>query len=243
MNPSLLDNVAVVLVDTKAPANIGATARCMMNMGLSRLILVNPPQDRTGEARKLAAGADAVLAGATIAGSLREAVAGHQLVTGATRHRGRLRKNMRSPRETAAAIAPLLPANRVALVFGDEVNGLTREDLALCTDLVRIPAADAFPSLNLSHAVLIVAYELALAVAAGAVPDAPRTLATAAEREGFYEHLQTTLVTLGFLDPAHPDRVLFLFRQLFGRAQPDAQEIALLRGLLTAAARGPRPEG
>ena len=58
---SPLDNISFVLVDTKTPGNMGAVARCMMNMGLSNLILVRPPADQCSEARKLAAGAHCVL--------------------------------------------------------------------------------------------------------------------------------------------------------------------------------------
>ena len=92
---TLLQNISIVLVDTKTPANIGAVARCMMNAGLSRLVLVNPPQDRSNDAIRLAAGADAVLDNAETFSSLGEAVHGHGLVVGTSRHSGRLRKNVR----------------------------------------------------------------------------------------------------------------------------------------------------
>ena len=60
LSPSAIDNISIVLVDTKTPANIGAIARCMMNMGLRRLILVNPPADPGRESYKLAAGANEI---------------------------------------------------------------------------------------------------------------------------------------------------------------------------------------
>src|SRR5512140_1742869 len=114
--PALLDNISIVLVDSKTPANIGAVARCMMNMGLTHLLLVAPPQDNKGEASKLAAGADTVLRNAQEFSCLRDAVADHNLVIGTTRHRGRLRKDLSSPREVASKILPLLANNRVAIV-------------------------------------------------------------------------------------------------------------------------------
>ena len=156
----LLDNISIVLVRTKTPGNVGAVARCMMNMGLSRLVLVRPPKDNQSEAMKFAAGAEAVLRDAIRAETLQDALAGHSLVIGTSRHLGRHRRNIGTPREMAGRIVPLLPQNRIALVFGREVNGLEKEDLALCNEFIAIPSSKSFPSLNLSHAVSIVAYEL-----------------------------------------------------------------------------------
>src|SRR5574341_931603 len=158
-NETPLHNISILLVSTKTPGNIGAVARCMMNTGLSRLILVRPPIDRDDEALKLAAGAESILEKAEVSPTLQEAIAGHGLVIGTSRHRGKQRKNLRSPREAAEAVAPLLAKNRIAIVFGREVNGRDREDLSLCHELVCIPSSDAFPSLNLSHAVMVVRSE------------------------------------------------------------------------------------
>src|SRR5574341_836510 len=97
----ILDNISIILVDTRTPANIGAVARCMMNMGLSRLVLVNPPKDEDREASKLAAGAQIILDNSVTFSSLRDAVSGHGLVIGTSLHAGRQRKNIRTPREMA----------------------------------------------------------------------------------------------------------------------------------------------
>jgi tRNA/rRNA methyltransferase len=236
LKQSLLDNISIILVDTKTPANIGAVARCMMNTGLSRLILVDPPIDRNNEALKLAAGAGAILAAAQIYDSLDKAVADHHLVIGTSRHKGKQRKNMRSPRVQAEQVVPLLAHNRAAFVFGNEVNGLTNQDLARCHELIAIPSADAFPSLNLSHAVMIVAYELFLA--AGASPSVSQTaLAAGADAEQFYGHLQQTLQDIGFMDKEQPERMMLSLRQLFGRARLSARDIGILQGILSAVDR------
>jgi len=233
---SLLDNISIILVDTKTPANIGAVARCMMNTGLSRLILVDPPIDRNNEAQRLAAGAGALLAAAQTYDSLDKAVADHHLVIGTTRHKGKQRKNLRSPRVQAEHVVPLLAHNKAAIVFGNEVNGLTNNDLARCHELIAIPSADAFPSLNLSHAVMIVAYELFLA--AGATPSISQTaLAAGADAEQFYSHLQKTLQDVEFIDPSRPERMMRSLRQLFGKARLNERDIKILQGILSAVDR------
>ena len=227
-----LGNVSIILVHAKTPSNIGAVARGMMNMGLSRLVLVRPPRDPDGDAERLAAGAEAVIRNALQFPTLREAVTDHHLVIGTSRQRGRLRKNVRAPRDMAEQVVPLLATNRIAFVFGREVNGLDRKDLALCQEVVAIPSDEQFPSLNLSHAFMVIAYELFIAVRSPA-PDALPSLASAAELEGFFDHLQGQLQDTGFLDREHPDRIMLSLRQLFGRARLNPREVSILRGILT----------
>jgi tRNA/rRNA methyltransferase len=232
----VLDNVSIVLVDTKTPANIGATARCMLNMGLRHLILVDPPQDKHQDAFKLAAGAHAIIEKAQVFPVLAEALADHGFVIGTSRHLGRIRQNILTPRAMAEMVLPLLELNRVAIVFGNEVNGLENSDLALCNEIVVIPSSVRFPSLNLSHAVMIIAYELFLASGKHAVEEAD-PLAYVHETEGFYLQLQKTLQSIGFLEQAHPERLMFSFRQLFGRARLSSRDVSILRGVLNSVDR------
>ena len=238
----LLDNISIVLVRTKTPGNIGAVARCMMNMGLSRLVLVRPPQDDHDEALKLAAGAEVILQDAVRTDTLRGAVAGHHLVIGTSRHQGRHRRNVATPREMADRIVPLLPQNRIALVFGREVNGLDKEDLDLCNELISIPSSEAFPSLNLSHAVCLVAYELFLAAAVRRVAG-ERTLVQAGELEAFYQHLQKVLEDSGFLGQHNKDHMMTSLRQLFGRSRLEPRDISILRGILSTIVRSDASRG
>jgi TrmH family RNA methyltransferase len=236
LTPLSLKNISIILVDTRTPANIGATARCMMNMGISRLVLVNPPLDKNNEAGKLAAGADEILKNAVVAPSLTDAVEGHHLVIGTSRHHGRLRKNVRTPREAAETIVPLLAKNRVAVVFGNEVNGLDRRDLSLCHEIIAIPASPSFSSLNLSHAVMVVAYELFCASDADISP-VTTELASAERLEDFYHHLQETLLAIGFLEQDHPERIMLSLRQMFGRSRLEDRDVKILRGILSSIGR------
>ena len=232
-SPSLLDHITIVLVDTRNPSNIGAVARSMMNMGLGNLTLVDPPDDPNHDASKLAAGADEVLNAALTVTSLSEAVRDHNLVVGATRHTGKRRTGIRTPAALAGELMPLLPDNRIAIVFGNEINGLTVRDLALCHELVMIPSSPAFPSLNLSHAVMVVAYEL---YQAATLPssDRIRTLATVQNLECYFDRLQSALLRTKFLDQVNADRVMVSIRRIYGRARLTERDLAILQGILTA---------
>jgi tRNA (cytidine32/uridine32-2'-O)-methyltransferase len=231
-NHSLLDRVSIVLVNTKTPANIGATARCMMNTGLSRLVLVNPPHDDNGDASRLAAGADHILQQAQVFSSLAEAVTDQGLVIGTSRRKSKRRKNILLPRDMAMSIVPLLALNNVAIVFGNEVTGLEVRDITLCHELVSIPSAESFPSLNLSHAVMIIAYELFVTAGAPATPSSEK-LARTEDVELFYCRLQETLQAIGFFNDQDSIRIMHSLRQIFGRSRLDSRDVQILQGILS----------
>ena len=153
---------AVVLVRPREEGNVGAACRAMANMGLHELRLVEPAAELGGMARAFAVGARDVLEGARRFGSLAEALGPFRRVVGTTSARDRvLSVPVVTPRALAVSFVrePDLPT---ALVFGSEVGGLTNDELALCHQVVTIPAALAQPTLNLAQAVLLVAYELYL---------------------------------------------------------------------------------
>ncbi len=233
---SLLDNISIVLVNTKTPANIGSVARAMMNMGFSRLVLVDPPEDKHGEARKLAAGAYEILDKAEVRSTLKDALSDQGLVIGASRHKRRRRRNIHTPREMAEQAVPLLNRNKVSLVFGNEVNGLENTDLALCHECISIPSSEAFSSLNLSHAVMVVLYEFFVAATAASCPENTE-LAPDRELERFYEHMKSTLLDIEFINDRNSEHMMFSLRQLFGRTRLDAREVGILRGILSAVDR------
>ena len=124
-------------------------------------------------------------------------------------------------------------------MFGREHAGLTNEELQRCHFHVHIPSNPDFSSLNLAAAVQVLSYEVRMAwLAAGAVPgkvekvDASE-LATMDEMELFYDHLEKTLVGIGFLDPEKPKHLMPRLRRLYGRVAVERTEMSILRGILT----------
>jgi tRNA (cytidine32/uridine32-2'-O)-methyltransferase len=241
--------VRIVLVETSHPGNIGASARAMKTMGLAELVLVRPKAFPHPEATARASGADDVLAGARVVDSLEAATADCGFVVGASARSRSVAWPTVDPRVCAELVHARASANRVAVVLGPEQSGLTNEDLGRCQRLVRIPTQPQYGSLNLAMAVQVLCYELRMAWLAAA-PDpgfigqsgAPalgrRTrrepLATTAELEGFYAHLERALGEAGFLHTDHPRQLKLKLRRIFQRAELDRNEINILRGVLTA---------
>lgn len=231
-------NIRIVLVGTTHPGNIGAAARAVKNMGLDKLHLVAPRYFPHDEATARAAGADDLLERASVHATLADAVSDCVYVVGASARARAIGWPVLAARDAAARLIAESQNGPVAAVFGPEKTGLSNADLDLCDSLLSIPANPEFSSLNLAMAVQVVTYEIRAALA-DAVPvyaaDAP--LATNAEMEHFYAHLERTLTTTGFLDPANPRHLMRRLRRLFLRARPDQNEVNILRGILASVDR------
>ncbi|MDD5176479.1 MAG: RNA methyltransferase [Sterolibacterium sp.] len=239
MNSSLLlARIRIVLSHPSHPGNIGAVARAMKTMGLSRLMLVAPKHFPHPDADARASGAVDVLAQAAVCVTLEEALVGTVLVAGMSARRRDLAAPFRWAREGAAELLAGIQhgsqSAEVALVFGNEASGLSNQDLALCHFPIMIPANSEYSSLNLGCAVQLMCYELRLAAEApGVAPRSEFELAAVEEVEGFHAHLERLALASGFLDPAQPKRLMARFRRLFARVRLEREEISILRGLLT----------
>ncbi|MEW5892744.1 MAG: RNA methyltransferase [Pseudomonadota bacterium] len=231
---SPLDNLRVVLVETSHPGNIGAAARAMKVMGLSRLYLVNPRCAIDDEARARASGAVDLLEAAVLSDSLDAALADTVLAAACTARRRDLPHPAYTPRQAAPLLLSEARAAPVALVFGSETFGLSNEQLARCRWLINIPANPAYMSLNLAAAVQVLAYELRSSLQDATIPLPAFEPARHEEVEGFFAELERTLVAIGFLDPASPKRLMPRLRRLFARAGLEKEEVAILRGILGA---------
>jgi tRNA (cytidine32/uridine32-2'-O)-methyltransferase len=234
-----LSDIVIILCRPSEPGNVGAVCRVMKNMGLSRLRMVAPePFD---EAALLArtVHAEDVWRNAGFFDTLADAAADCSLVVGTTRRRGRRRKSISmEPRALTAWLkdqehAPL------ALVFGNERTGLDEDELNFCNAASHIPVSGAFPSLNLSHAVQIYAYELYLAF--GRVEENPVKgewvpLEYPAVLQ-LTESITCTLAELGFYKrPGREEQTRFL-RDLICRAGLTEREGRYLKDIFIKAAR------
>ena len=234
-----LDNIRIVLVETTHPGNIGAAARAMKTMGLSRLSLVKPLRYPNVEATAMASGADDILYRAEVVETFEQALQECRLVVGASARRRGLSCPELSPRQATARLLEIAEQAPVALVFGRESSGLSNDELDRCHFMTRIPSNPDYSSLNLAAAVQVLAYELRVAALAETNSDQPVHIpAPAAEMDRFYQHLEQVLLDSGFLNPANPRHLMRRLRRLFNRAQPDQNEVNILRGILSAVQNG-----
>ncbi len=230
MNRVHLDQIAIVLVAPQIPENIGAAARAMNNMGLRRLVLVQPRNCDLSRVLKMATGTSIdIVEQMEVHDDFREALGPFQHVVGTTARTGSLRPALTQPRQLAQELIPISRRNRVALVFGPEDRGLSNDHLRLCHTILTIPTAE-FASLNLAQAVMIVCYEIFLAFNP-APADAPPRLANSFELEGMYAHLSQVLQKIGFINPQNPEHWMLNVRRFFARLPLRAREVRIVRGI------------
>lgn len=242
----MLDQVNVVLVGTSHSGNIGSAARAMKVMGLSRMVLVAPQCEVDAQAIALAAGASDIALNALVVETLAEAVKECGLVVGTSARSRTLDWPMMNPRQCGEQFAEEAQRHPVALVFGRERTGLTNEELQLCHYHVAIPANPEYSSLNLAMAVQTICYEIRMAHLAKQAIKTPsvevaETYPCHKELEMFYQHLETVLVNTQFIDRDQPNQVMNKLRRLFSRARPEAQELNIMRGILTAIEKSSLP--
>jgi TrmH family RNA methyltransferase len=229
-------NIRIVLVEPSHPGNIGAVARAMKNMALEDLVLVRPKLFPHSEATARASGADDILSRARVVDSVAEALAGCGFVAATTSRDRDQNFRVADVRDAAERIVSEARRAPTAVLFGAERTGLTNEHLEAAHVLIRIPANEAYLSLNLAMAVQLVAYELFRARGAKVVPlptDVP--LATPEDMDRLYVHLAEVMEEVDFRDRTQSGTNLMArIRRFLQRAELDQNEVNILRGLLTA---------
>jgi len=201
-------------------------------MGLQHLKLVSPGEWFNEQCRRMAGKAIELVHSAKTYPSLDEALNEENVVIGTTSARKRnAKQRIHSPREIAALLRRYGKSQRVALVFGTERSGLTDRQLARCQYLVSIPSNLDYPVLNLSQAVLVLAYEI---LTAGPISsNGNLQLASGEEREQMFSDMQRVLLDIGFLNTQNPSHIMRSIRRFLGRADLTPRDVQILRGIMT----------
>ena len=235
MNP-MNEFVQIVLVETSHPGNIGSVARAMKNMGLSRLVLINPKKFPDDEATALAGNAGDVLKTAKIFGSIQEAVQNSKIIFATSARERTIEWPVASVKDAAQEINQLVAENiEVSILFGREDRGLTNEELQLSNKHLIIPAHPDYPVLNIAMSTQVVCYELYQA--SNIEPIAPWQdfpEYTADELQHLIDHFNETVFKLDLIDPKNPKQILTRMERMFRRLYPDQMEGNFLRGFLKA---------
>jgi tRNA/rRNA methyltransferase len=230
-----LQRIQIVLVDTQDGANIGSVCRAMKTMGLTQLVIVGEREYAENRVRTLALHAKDVWENATRYPTLDEALASSVFTVAATRRRGKFRK--------AAALSPRQLAQRISdtgdgpisIVFGRESDGLTDDEVALCSTVVAITTSDTFPSLNLAQAVQIISYELFTSL----TPHRVETIPVSQERcELAARRASDALQSISYFKQEHEGVWTYRFlKDVFVRASLTEGEIQRLEKIFTKMGR------
>jgi TrmH family RNA methyltransferase len=227
------DRVDIILVEPVEGGNVGSAARALKNMGFSRLRLVNPQYAHERDARKMAVHAADLVESACVHATLEEAIQSASWVVGLScRSRSHPERKLPiGPEEMLSRLAGLPDSSKTALVFGPEPTGLSNTHLGRCQDILSLPTSDAYPSMNLAHAVLVTAWEIRRIDRQPREEHPAREMVTAGDLDATMEHMRRTLDIIGFLDLQNPELILNDLRKVLQRATLDPRELRMLRGI------------
>ena len=222
-------NLYVVVVEPKYAGNTGSIARIIKNFGFQHMILVNPAFSLDDdECRKFAVHAQDILDNATILSHFDEAAVKMDYMVGTTSIESRndkhhLRKAFLA-KDVATDIYKI--SGNIGIAFGREDYGLLNEEIKNCDILVKIPTSDVYPSLNLSHAVCIVLYELFVS------RHEPKELilADGKEKLKLYDFFDRLLNSTSYPE-FKKESTNILFRRIIGRAMLSKWEYHTLMGV------------
>ncbi len=227
-----MNRFVVVLVQVHSPGNLGAFARIMANMDLSELRLVAPQtQVNHPDALDRAMGALHILKHAKVFATIEEATADCDFIA-ATTGRDSTKRKFITPKGIPKIIKEK-KYKKVALLFGNERYGLTKEQMFLCHRLVQIPSSAKTPSLNITHAAAIVFCELFTAFSKTKRQELKQTWAKSGPKEKLFKHMQEAFVAISYLDKNNPKNLMMDIRAIFGRSDLTTREVNFLRGLCT----------
>jgi TrmH family RNA methyltransferase len=240
-------NVYFVLVEPGEPGNIGASARAIKNMGFRNLCLVKPPAEMSEEGRWFARNAHDVLDSAEVHASVEEAICDKAVVVGTTRRTGKKRGAILPVEKGTARIRNVAENNKVAILFGRETRGLYNDEVDECGFMIKIPSSELQPSLNLSQAVLIIAYELskyweAVKELPGSRPkkydnsELVKGLKFHGELAALYERIARVLELLEYIprgDRNLMENIIVSLKHFIGRAGITEKELNMIQGICT----------
>ncbi len=228
---SILDKIRVVLTGPIYGGNVGSVCRAMANMGISDLVIAAPePLDLDGVLR-MACAAAPVYHGRRETATLAEAVSDCIMVAGTTAREGLYRSHSCTPRQAAPKMLKAAHQGTVALVFGRETHGLSNAELALCTDIIRIPTGTDVSSLNISQAVMVILYELFVTHDVYDAPSEPSPPASSELRERMLAIWHKALLQIGFMEPEKAMHIMLGLRRIFSRGTLSVNDVHILMGI------------
>lgn len=225
-----LNNIYIILLLPKKAGNVGSVARVLKNFNVEKLRIVTKKKiTETFEAKKMAVHAEDVLSGAEIFSNLQSAIKDLNVIIGATGKKHKEIPERLNIRDLGNIIS-LSQKNKIGILFGPEDRGLSNDEISLCNFSLTIPTSKKYSSLNLSHSVAVVLYEIFQQY--HSYEPSKRVLASKESMERLYERMKEVYLEIGFLDKINPERILKVLKNIYDRALLNEREVRILMGVL-----------
>ena len=228
-------NLKIILVEPNGPLNVGSVARLCSNFEVDELRIVSPKCDIFSlEAKKMALKGQNYLNDCKIFDNLENAIFDCDLVIASC---GRIEVSkdsfFESSEDLVSWILSFEKINNLAIIFGREDKGLTNNELLLANKTFNISTSKRNPSLNLSHAVSIVLYELKKSFKGNFTKEKEVfNLASSKQIHDSFVEIEEMLLRVGYLLKHTSRAKVSKFKNYITRANTSAHELNVLRGIV-----------
>jgi tRNA/rRNA methyltransferase len=226
-----------ILVNPQLGENIGACARAIKNFGFSDLSIVEPrdPWPNT-KARMTSVGAYNIIQKAKIYKNVSDAIKNFDLVFASTARKRDINKKHISIFNFVKILAKYKKSN-IGIMFGPEASGLSNHDLSLSNFIIQIPTSKNLTSLNLSHAVIVICYEIykSLNLDKFKKEKMLTKLTSKSSIKNLIKYLEKILDNKNFFKPPEKKKSMILnINNIFGRLQLSDKELRILFSIFSS---------
>jgi len=225
-----------VLVKPQLGQNIGSCARVLKNFGFSKLSIVNPRDGWPNyKARMTSVGAFDMLKKVKVYKSTLDAIKNYDLIFSTTARRRDINKKHISI-STFNKVIKTKKKLKIGIMFGPEASGLTNEDLSYSNSIIQIPTSKKFTSMNLSHSMTIICYEIFRLIHSNRFKKENKNLQISSKKSinKFLKHLINLLEDRKFFMPQEKKKTMLLnIYNLFYRLETSDKELRVLASIVS----------
>jgi tRNA/rRNA methyltransferase len=231
------NNFGFILVKPQLGENIGACARSLKNFGFSKLNIVSPKDPwPNSKAKATSVGAYDIIKGARIFNSVHDAIGKYEIVFSLSARKRDINKKHISVNQFLK-IVNTRKNTKFALMFGPEASGLSNDDLSVSNYVLQIPTSKKFKSLNLSHSLTVICYEIFKQLNLKKFEKNKKNIKIASKRKisSLFNHLEKLLDKKGFFVPVEKKHSMVMnINNLIYRLEPNDKEVRILTSIISS---------
>ncbi len=232
----MINKTGFVLVKPQLPENIGFSARCLKNFGFSSLDLVNPKENwPNNKAIATSVGAKDVLKKTKVFSSVKKAISKYDIVYASSARKRDINKKHLSFNEFIKSIKKN-KNKKIGIIFGPEASGLSNEDIVYCNYIFKIPVSKKLESINLSHSLIIVCYEIFRNIKRSYFNKSKKLDGVINKKKlnNFLHFVENRLEKKGFFQPSEKKKSMLInLRNIFSRTELSNKELRILSSIFS----------
>jgi tRNA/rRNA methyltransferase len=237
------NKIGFILVNPQLGENIGSCARALKNFGFSKLSLVKPRDGWPNtKARMTSVGAYDLIKKAKVYKNTLDSVKEYNLIFSTTARKRDINKKHISISSFIELIKKK-KKSKIGIMFGPEASGLSNEDLSYSNYIIQIPTSKKFNSINLSHSLTIICYEIFKLLNTKRFKKDMKFLKISSKKHtaNLLQHLENLLEKIGFFKPQEKKEAMLLnINNLFYRLELSDKEIRILGSIISTLSKRKR---